>query len=293
MTTNEAARELGIRRVSVLKAIYRGALLAHKSGRDYHIDDWEVERYKSENQGPPGARAGRDDQIMASSEIVLPSLAPCNRKKKGEPHEDYVARVAPNWLANVRPREGDIVTTVTDHGCRLWWRTGYPEIVSSHSAGRLIQREREYILSVYSAELERENQKRHSDSIVKAVHEFAQMVGADVISVAYSKMSESVYITLGRKSTALTVRYSGHLAAPNAAGHDKEFAPDGTAYQIRSPANMDKPRATWVVDFYDHQMSVQVLAAAWNAAKLRVRGDLNGRVFVDDLQLRQAVGIPS
>lgn len=294
MTTQEAAQELGVQRVSVLKAIYRGSLLASKLGRDYYIDEWEVARYKSERQGIPDQEpTGSDECELALPEIVLPSLSPRNKRRPGENHKDYLARVAPSWLANVREREGDIMTTVTANGNKIWWRSGHPEIVSSHSAEMLIRRERQYILSVFSAALDKENQKRHSDSIVKSVHEFAQIVGADVLSVNYSSSSESVYITLGQKSTKLIVRYSGHLADPNVAGHDKELAGDGTAYQIRSPANVDRPGAMWVVDFYEHEMSVQVLAAAWKAAKLKVRGDLNGRVFVDDLQLRKAVGIPA
>ena len=53
LTTKEAAERLGIHWRSVVKAIQRGALEASKRGRDYLIEQSEVERYDRERRRKP------------------------------------------------------------------------------------------------------------------------------------------------------------------------------------------------------------------------------------------------
>jgi excisionase family DNA binding protein len=48
LTTKEAAIRLGIRSTSVVRAIQRGKLKAQKRGRDYFIEEQEIDRYGKE-----------------------------------------------------------------------------------------------------------------------------------------------------------------------------------------------------------------------------------------------------
>lgn len=50
MTTHEAADRLGIKARSVVWAIKAGLIAATKHGRDYWIEDTEVERYATERR---------------------------------------------------------------------------------------------------------------------------------------------------------------------------------------------------------------------------------------------------
>ncbi len=52
MTTNEAADRLRIKPRSVVWAITQGHITATKHGRDYWIEDTEVERYAIERKAP-------------------------------------------------------------------------------------------------------------------------------------------------------------------------------------------------------------------------------------------------
>lgn len=49
-TTQEAADRLGIKPRSVVWAIKQGLIRAEKRGRDYWIEDVEIERYKKERR---------------------------------------------------------------------------------------------------------------------------------------------------------------------------------------------------------------------------------------------------
>jgi excisionase family DNA binding protein len=57
-TTHEAADRLGIKPRSVVKAVKRGLIRAEKRGRDYWIEDEEVERYARERR--PSHRPKRE-----------------------------------------------------------------------------------------------------------------------------------------------------------------------------------------------------------------------------------------
>lgn len=50
LTTHEAANRLGLTARSVARLIKRGALTATKRGRDYLIDEAEVDRYQRERR---------------------------------------------------------------------------------------------------------------------------------------------------------------------------------------------------------------------------------------------------
>lgn len=50
MTTHEAAGRLGIKPRSVVWAIREGLIKAEKRGRDYWIEDAEIERYAKERR---------------------------------------------------------------------------------------------------------------------------------------------------------------------------------------------------------------------------------------------------
>lgn len=58
LTTHEAADRLGIKPRSVVWAIKRGLIQAEKRGRDYWIEDEEVDRYAKERR--PAHRPKRD-----------------------------------------------------------------------------------------------------------------------------------------------------------------------------------------------------------------------------------------
>lgn len=61
MTTHEAADRLGIKSRSVVWAIKRGLIKAEKRGRDYWIEDEEVERYSKERRPRHRPRAHKDE----------------------------------------------------------------------------------------------------------------------------------------------------------------------------------------------------------------------------------------
>lgn len=50
MTTAEAANRLGLKARSVVQLIKRGLITATKHGRDYWIEDTEIERYERERR---------------------------------------------------------------------------------------------------------------------------------------------------------------------------------------------------------------------------------------------------
>jgi excisionase family DNA binding protein len=54
MTVQEAARALDLSERTVRLQIANGRLIAVKHGRDWWIEDAEVERYRRENRGRPG-----------------------------------------------------------------------------------------------------------------------------------------------------------------------------------------------------------------------------------------------
>lgn len=54
LTTNEAARALGLSRIAVLKAISRGTLAALKPGRDWMISQEAVDAYRAARLGKRG-----------------------------------------------------------------------------------------------------------------------------------------------------------------------------------------------------------------------------------------------
>lgn len=60
MTTHESAVLLGIKARSVVWAIKRGYIKAEKRGRDYWIEDAEVERYRRERKP---AHRPKDDLV--------------------------------------------------------------------------------------------------------------------------------------------------------------------------------------------------------------------------------------
>jgi excisionase family DNA binding protein len=75
MTTDQAAVTLGLARVTVRRQIVNGRLRATKHGRDWWIEDDEVERYRRDILGRKGRqggiRAGR-----AGSEVGGESVEP-------------------------------------------------------------------------------------------------------------------------------------------------------------------------------------------------------------------------
>jgi len=50
LTSQQAAKALGLAHRTVLKYIERGKIKAHKFGRDWQIDAAEVERYRRERK---------------------------------------------------------------------------------------------------------------------------------------------------------------------------------------------------------------------------------------------------
>jgi excisionase family DNA binding protein len=52
MTTAEAADRLGIKARSVVQLIRRDIIKADKRGRDYWIEETEIERYEQERKPP-------------------------------------------------------------------------------------------------------------------------------------------------------------------------------------------------------------------------------------------------
>lgn len=60
MTTSEAADRLGIKARSVVQLIKRGLITATKHGRDYWIDDAEIDRYAHNRR--PAHRPQAPDQ---------------------------------------------------------------------------------------------------------------------------------------------------------------------------------------------------------------------------------------
>lgn len=59
MTTAEAAGQLGITKRSVARLCKAGVIKAERRGRDYWIEDTEVERYKEERR--PAHRPKREE----------------------------------------------------------------------------------------------------------------------------------------------------------------------------------------------------------------------------------------
>lgn len=57
LTTAQAADRLGIKPRSVVQLIRRGLLAAEKHGRDYAIEETEIDRYLSERR--PAHRPGK------------------------------------------------------------------------------------------------------------------------------------------------------------------------------------------------------------------------------------------
>lgn len=60
LTTHEAADRLGIKPRSVVKAIKRGLIKAEKRGRDYWIEDEEIERYARERRPAHRPKEGQE-----------------------------------------------------------------------------------------------------------------------------------------------------------------------------------------------------------------------------------------
>ena len=58
MTTSEAADRLGIKARSVVWAIKEGLITATKHGRDYWIEDAEIERYAAERRAQHRPKKG-------------------------------------------------------------------------------------------------------------------------------------------------------------------------------------------------------------------------------------------
>lgn len=54
MTTQQVAAALGITRPGVLKAIGRGQLMAQRFGRDWIVNEQDVERYRAAHLGKRG-----------------------------------------------------------------------------------------------------------------------------------------------------------------------------------------------------------------------------------------------
>lgn len=61
MTTTEAAAALGLTRAWLWRLIKAGTIAAEKRGRDWWIEDSEVERYKRERRPPHRPR--KDDNV--------------------------------------------------------------------------------------------------------------------------------------------------------------------------------------------------------------------------------------
>lgn len=62
-TTTEAAAILGVSRAWVWRLIKEGKLSAERRGRDWWVEDSEVERYKRERK--PAHRPRKDDDHVA------------------------------------------------------------------------------------------------------------------------------------------------------------------------------------------------------------------------------------
>ena len=60
LTTRDAADRLGIKPRSVIKAIERGLIKAEKRGRDYWIENEEIERYARERRPAHRPKRGAD-----------------------------------------------------------------------------------------------------------------------------------------------------------------------------------------------------------------------------------------
>ncbi len=67
LTTREAADRLGIKPRSVAKAIKRGLIEAEKRGRDYWIEDEEIERYAVERRPQHRPKSVPVDRYISAS----------------------------------------------------------------------------------------------------------------------------------------------------------------------------------------------------------------------------------
>lgn len=66
LTTSDAAALLGVQPKTVARYIKRGLINAEKRGRDYWINDAELERFKAERRGRGRPKRAEDDTTERS-----------------------------------------------------------------------------------------------------------------------------------------------------------------------------------------------------------------------------------